>query len=119
MSRRPLNIFLLASFLYWCSGLGQCLHERYEHWHPEQSDSGLTVAKNGAKPFQEADDHDECTTCQTLKAMKARSPDAPQAPEPSLPSIETVCLLHREAPVLSFVVFISARAPPANSATSA
>ena len=118
MSRRTLNILLLASFLYWASGLGQCLHERYEHWHPEQA-AGATVAKNGAKPFQEADDHDECTTCQTLKAMKARSPDAPKTPEPSLPSVETFCMPHREAPVLSFVVFISARAPPANSATSA
>jgi len=91
MRRRTLNFFLLPLFLYWTSGLGQCLHEKYEHWHPDQ---------------------DEIPTCQTLKAMKARSPDAPKAPEPSLPSVEKFYMPHRGVPVLYFVVFIPARAPP-------
>jgi len=120
MLRRTLNFFLLGSFLYWSSGLGGYLHERFEHWHPdEQTADDLVPAKNGGKPLQEADDHDECPTCQNLKMMKTRAPDAPKAPEPSLPSVETVFLPHREAPVLSFVVFIPARAPPAISTRSA
>jgi hypothetical protein len=120
MQRRFLNTLLLASFLYWSSGLGGYLHEKYEHWHPdEQTAADLTPAKDGDKPLQEADDHDECPTCQNLKMMKARAPDAPKAPEPSLLSVETVFLPHRDAPVLSFVVFIPARAPPALSTISA
>jgi hypothetical protein len=119
MLRRTLNILLLGSFLYWSSGLGGVLHERYEHWHPEQTAADLAPAKNGGKPLQEADDHDECPTCQNLKMMKARTPDAPKAPEPSLLSVETVFLPHRDAPVLSFVVFIPARAPPAISTSAA
>jgi hypothetical protein len=51
--------------------------------------------------------------------MKARTPDAPKAPEPSLPSVERVFLPHRDAPVLAFVVFIPARAPPVISTISA
>ena len=70
MRRQYLKILLLASFLYWCSGLGGYLHERYEHWHPEQTAADLAPAKNGGKPLQEADDHDECPTCQNLKMMK-------------------------------------------------
>jgi len=112
MRRRTLNFFLLPLFLYWTSGLGQCLHEKYEHWHPDQDEIAQKPAKNGAKPLQEADDHDDCPTCQTLKAMKARSPDAPKAPEPSLPSVEKFYMPHRGVPVLYFVVFIPARAPP-------
>ena len=120
MLRRTLNILLLGSFLYWSSGLGGYLHELYEHWHPNaQSEADLAPAKNGGKPFHEADDHDECPTCQNLKMMKARSPDAPKPPEPSLPSVDTVFLPRREAPVLSFVVFIPARAPPVLSTLSA
>jgi hypothetical protein len=113
--RRLANILLLAAFCYWTSGLGQCLHEKYEHWHPDPET--LKPAKNGAKPLQEADDHDDCLTCQTLKAMKARTPDAPKTPEPSLPSIEKTYLPHRRVAVLFYIVFIPARAPPARLPT--
>jgi len=105
------KILLLSAFLYWSSGLGGYLHELIEHSHADDAEY-VKPAKNGAKPFHEADDHDECPTCQTLKAMKAHAPDAPRVPEPSLPSVETVSQPHWLAPVLSFVVFLPARAPP-------
>ena len=113
MQRRLPNILLLASFVYWTTGLAQCLHERFEH--PRDAANAAAEArpaKNGAKPFKEADDHDDCPTCQSLKAMKAHSPDSPKVPEPALPSVETISTSHWLRPVLSFVVFIPARAPP-------
>ncbi|MGA2440655.1 MAG: DUF2946 family protein [Tepidisphaeraceae bacterium] len=114
MIRRALNILLLLSFVYWASGLGECLHERFEHHHekPQAVESGK---KDGAKPLKEADDHDDCLICQTLKAMKAHQPAPPTLPEPALPNVEIAPLPHAEAPVLAFVVFIPARAPPSFS----
>jgi hypothetical protein len=114
MIRRTLNIFVLLSFVYWASGLGQCLHERFEHHHqpPQAAES---AKKDSSKPLQEADDHDDCLICQTLKAMKAHPSPPPTLPQPALPSVEIVPLPRPETPVLAFVVFIPARAPPSLS----
>ncbi|MGD0766855.1 MAG: hypothetical protein ABSB42_01395 [Tepidisphaeraceae bacterium] len=116
MIRRVSNILVLLTFAYWASGLGECLHERFEHHHekPQAVESGK---RDSSKPLQEGDDHDDCVICQTLKAMKAHQPTPPTLPEPTLPSVEIVPLPQPEAPVLAFVVFIPARAPPSLSAS--
>lgn len=116
--RKSLLILLLSAFVYWATGLAQCLHERYEHSHTVAQ---TTLPPIGAralpvqlpKPAPMPDDHDDCATCQSLKIMKV-APVAPPmlAPEPTLLRHESPTILHRDAPVLSFVVFIPARAPP-------
>jgi hypothetical protein len=115
---RAAKIFVLAIFINWTTGLGQYLHEKYEHHHPDQAEAAIAPGRNGEKPLKEADDHDDCNICNSLKAMTAHSPDSPKAPEPSLPSFETPFALHWDAPVLAFVVFIPARAPPTASASA-
>jgi hypothetical protein len=116
MIRRAPNILLLLAFLYWASGLGECLHERFEHHHDEPQ--AVEPGNNDSpKPLKEADDHDDCLICQTLKAMKAHPSTPPTLPQPALPSVEVNLLPQPEAPVLAFVVFIPARAPPSDSAS--
>ncbi|MGD0388349.1 MAG: DUF2946 family protein [Tepidisphaeraceae bacterium] len=117
MIRRVPNILVLLFFVYWASGLGECLHEKFEHHHdePQAVESGK---KDSPKPLREADDHDDCLICQTLKAMKAHQSTPPTLPQPALPSAEIVPLPQPEAPVLAFVVFIAARAPPSVSASA-
>jgi hypothetical protein len=125
--RKPkigLQILLLAAFAYWATGVAQYVHERLEHGfgvaktttlhdstaRPVQGNSG------GNPPSHEPDDHDDCLTCQSLKIMKAAPVAAPVlAPQPTLLRHESPPILEREAPVLSFVVFIPSRAPPASS----
>jgi hypothetical protein len=117
--RKPkiwLQFLLLAAFSYWATGVAQFIHEKVEHGHGVV-ETTLPVA--GAKPLPgksqapEPDDHDDCATCQSLKVMKA-APIAPPmlAPEPTLLRHAAPLVLEREAPVLSFVVFIPSRAPP-------
>jgi hypothetical protein len=111
MIRRPGSILVLLSFVCWSTGLGQYLHEKLEHHH-DQPEAVEPPAKDGSKPLKEADDHDDCLICQTLKAMKAHPSPPPTSPQPALPSVQIVPLPPPQAPVLAFVVFIPARAPP-------
>jgi hypothetical protein len=116
MIRRALNILVLLCFVYWASGLGECLHEKFEHHHDEPQ-AAQPGKKDSPKPLKEGDDHDDCLICQTLKAMKAHPSTPPTLPQLALPSVEIVPLPQPEAPVLAFVVFIPARAPPSVSAS--
>jgi hypothetical protein len=111
VKQRTLAIFVVFSFAYWSTGLGQYLHEKLEHHHDED-EAASVPAKDGSKPLKEADDHDDCLICQTLKAMKAHPSPPPASPQPALPSVEIVPPPPPQAPVLAFVVFIPARAPP-------
>jgi hypothetical protein len=118
MRTRGLQILLLTSFLYWATGLGQCLHERIEHHIGMPINT--TVHAAGQKPLpaqppKEPDDRDDCVTCQALKAMVAHSTPPIALPQPTLPNIEKQPIVHRQAPVIRFVVFLPARAPPIDS----
>ena len=81
MTRRITNILVLLAFVYWASGLGECLHEKFEHHHekPQAVEPGK---RDGSKPLKEADDHDDCVICQTLKAMTAHQPCRRHCPSP-------------------------------------
>jgi hypothetical protein len=119
--RKPLLGLLLSAFLYWSTGLAQCLHEKYEHAHPAVAQT-MTLAPVGTHPVADQapkapaqpDDHDDCLTCQSLKIMKA-APMAPPVMAPQLTLLEHASppTLHREPPTLTFVLFLPARAPPA------
>jgi hypothetical protein len=116
--RQWLKILLLTAFAYWATGLAQYLHERIEHHHGVMATTvlppGLHAEKTGTpKQAPQPDDRDDCVTCQSLKVMKAQPAAGPVLmPQPTLLRHEKLPIVHREAPVLSFVVFIAARAPP-------
>jgi hypothetical protein len=68
-----------------------------------------------AAPPKEPDDRDDCVTCQALKAMVAHSAPPIALPQPTLPCVEKQPIVHRQAPVICFVVFLPTRAPPTQS----
>jgi hypothetical protein len=122
MKRSLIKLLLLVSFAYWASGLAMCLHERFEHAHDQEEAAAALndvkpadpASKNSSEPpLQAPDDHDDCPTCQTLKLMKVEPLTPPPAIQIVHPYVETLPVIQLQARVLSFVLFLPARAPPA------
>jgi hypothetical protein len=119
-TRKSILILLLAAFLYWSTGLAQCLHEKYEHSHAPAAHATLApigthaVASKLPPSAPQPDDHDDCLTCQSLKIMKA-APSAPPVVAPQLTLLKHAFppVPETEPPTLSFVLYLPARAPPA------
>jgi hypothetical protein len=113
MRLRFTKFVLLASFIYWSTGLAQDLHERYEHHHDPAPIAAAAAGDQAHKPLQAPDDHDDCLICQTLKDMRVEPIVPPAMPQPALEWVQILSIIHRQAPVVCFIVFIPARAPPA------
>jgi hypothetical protein len=118
MGRRILSLVVVTFFAYWASGLGQCLHEEFEHHHDAAEAVASPTGKDKPSPLHEADDHDDCLVCQTVKVMVAHSPDGVTVPEPSLPAMQAPAPPLPDAPVICTPAIHLARAPPATPASA-
>lgn len=116
MDVKVVKLALLATFLSWSTGVSQDLHERFEHGHQPAVVKipwpGAREGKQATKSPGAPDDHDDCLVCQTLKDMRVEPIVPPAFPMLAGQWIEIIQIVHREAPVIYFVVFLPARAPP-------